>query len=64
MPLGVLYDRVPLHSFLHTVLQGDAECGKVTWKILGLTPPVAVTILCCVIILIAAIIFLRQAKAK
>lgn len=60
MPLAVLYQRVPLHSFLHTVLQGDAECSKVNWLILGMTGPIAVIVLCSVVIALALIITSRQ----
>ena len=64
MPLAVLYDRVPLHSFLHTVLQGDAECSKVNWLILGMTGPTAVIVLCSLIIVLALIITSRDLKMR
>lgn len=60
MPLSMLYKRVPLNSFLHTILQGDAECGKITWKIFGLTPPMAVLILCSIIAISSIIIFFSK----
>ena len=60
MPLDVLFRRVPLDSFLHTVLQGDAECGKVTWIIFGITPPIAVILLCGFVILLSLVILLRK----
>jgi disulfide bond formation protein DsbB len=60
MPLAMLYQRVPLNSFLHTVLQGDAECGKIIWKIFGITPPIAVIILCSIVIILSLIIIFRK----
>ena len=63
MPLDVLFKKVPLNSFLHTVLQGDAECGKVTWMIFGITPPIAVITLCSTIIFLCSIILFRKKPA-
>ena len=63
MPLDILFKKVPLHSFLHTVLQGDAECGKVTWIIFGATPPIAVITLCSTIIFLCLIILFRKKPA-
>ena len=60
MPLSVLFKKVPLNSFLHTVLQGDAECSKVTWVIFGITPPIALIILCSTTILLCLIILFRK----
>ncbi|MDQ5921978.1 MAG: protein dithiol:quinone oxidoreductase [Pseudomonadota bacterium] len=53
MPLNILYQRVSLPNFLQTILQGDAECAKLTWTILGMQPPYAVIILCGTILLLA-----------
>lgn len=39
MPLSVMYQNLPLNSFLHKVLEGDAECAKVNWHILGINAP-------------------------
>lgn len=39
MPLSVLYSRVPLSGFLHTVLSGTAECAAVNWKVFGFSGP-------------------------
>ena len=60
MPLTMLYQRVPLQSFLHTILQGDAECGKITWKVMGILPPVAVIILCSIIAILGLLVTLRK----
>lgn len=62
MPLEMLYQRVPLKSFLHTVLQGDAECGKINWTIVGLTPPVAVIILSSIVALLALFVVFKKKK--
>ena len=64
LPLSVLFQKVPLHSFLHTVLQGDAECGKVTWLIFGLKPPFALIILCSIIILLSLTTLCRKLKIR
>lgn len=60
MPLSVLYERVPLNHFLQVVLQGDAECGKVTWIILGMTPPVALMVFYFIVIAIAILNFIKK----
>lgn len=52
MPLDVQFQRLPFNSFLHYVLQGDAECGKVNWIIFGMKGPTAMIVACCVILLI------------
>lgn len=39
MPLSVLYTKVPLSGFLHTVLSGTAECAAVNWKVFGFSGP-------------------------
>lgn len=59
MPLNILYQRVSLPTFLNTILEGDAECSKLTWTILGISPPYAVIILCGIIILFALTIIIR-----
>ena len=41
MPLGMLYDKLPLDGFLKYVLAGDGECAKISWKILGMSAPMA-----------------------
>lgn len=60
MPLNILFQRVTLNSFIHTVLQGDAECGKINWKILGMTGPEAVLLLCIFIIVLAGYNFVHK----
>ncbi len=60
MPLEVLFKKVPFNNFLDTVLKGDAECGKVTWLIFGITPPIAVITLCSSIILLCLIVLFRK----
>jgi len=60
MPLGVMYQSLPLHSFLHKILEGDAECAKVTWHILGINAPNAVLILFVIIILISGFTFFQS----
>ena len=40
MPLEILYKRVPLSGFLHTILSGSAECAAVTWTIFGISSPI------------------------
>ncbi len=60
MPLSVLYQRLPLNNFLKMILQGDAECGKISWQILGMTPPTALIIFYFVIIALALINFIKK----
>ena len=60
MPLGAMYQSLPLHSFLHKILEGDAECAKVTWRVLGINAPLAVLILFVVIILLTGLILFRK----
>jgi disulfide bond formation protein DsbB len=63
MPLGMLYQRLPLNNFVQLLLQGDAECGRVSWKILGISAPMAVILLCSMIVAMSlAIIFVRNQK--
>ena len=56
MPLDVMYQNLPLHSFLHKVLMGDAECAKVNWHILGINAPTVVVALFTFILLLTLII--------
>ena len=62
MPLGAMYQALPLNSFLHKILAGDAECAKVSWQILGISAPMAVLLLCSVIILLTLIILFRKQR--
>ncbi|MBP9743625.1 MAG: disulfide bond formation protein B [Burkholderiales bacterium] len=62
MPLNILYQRVPLPTFLNTILEGDAECSKITWTVLGAPPPYAVIILCSIITFFALIIIIRGSR--
>ncbi|MEN9946000.1 MAG: hypothetical protein RLZZ293_386 [Pseudomonadota bacterium] len=39
MPLEVLYHKIPLTGFIHTILSGTAECAMVNWKIFGFSGP-------------------------
>lgn len=39
MPLEILYKKVPLSGFIHTILSGSAECAMVTWKVWGISAP-------------------------
>jgi protein dithiol:quinone oxidoreductase len=52
MPLEILYQKLPLTGFIHYILQGDAECGKVNWLVFGMKGPTAMIVLCCGILLI------------
>jgi len=64
MPLAVLFDRLPLNQFIDKILQGDAECGRVTWKILGMHAPLAVIVLCSIIILICLLLLIKAKPAS
>ncbi len=39
MPLAILYKKIPLSGFIHTILSGSAECAAVSWKIFGISAP-------------------------
>ncbi len=39
MPLSVLYTKIPLTGFIHTILSGTAECAAVNWKVFGFSGP-------------------------
>lgn len=58
MPLDVMYQSLPLHSFLHKVLEGGAECAKVNWHIFGVNAPLAVLTLFALIILLTITILI------
>ncbi|MCC2644625.1 MAG: disulfide bond formation protein [Burkholderiales bacterium] len=62
MPLDIQFQRLPFNSFLHYVLQGDAECGKVNWLVFGMKPPTAMIVLCCIILLILVYNFFQKYK--
>ena len=65
MPLEVLYQKIPLHSFIQYILKGDGECGKVNWTIFGMSAPTAVLVLCGIITLISLyIIFTKCEKSE
>lgn len=63
MPLDVLFKKVPFNSFLHTILQGDAECGKVSWMVFGITPPIAVITLCSIIAILSLAVIFRSTRS-
>lgn len=63
MPLAVLFNRLPINQFIDKILQGDAECGRVTWKVLGMNAPLAVIVLSVVIILISIMILTKTKYA-
>jgi disulfide bond formation protein DsbB len=52
MPLNLMFKRLPLGKFLNNILQGDAECGDVTWTILSFNPPTMVIGLSLVLLLV------------
>lgn len=52
MPLEVQFERLPFSKFVHYVLQGDAECGKVNWLVFGMKGPTAMIVLCGLILVI------------
>ncbi|MCC2625848.1 MAG: disulfide bond formation protein [Burkholderiales bacterium] len=62
MPLDVQFQRLPFSSFLHYVLQGDAECGKVNWLVFGMRGPTAMIVVCCIILLILIYNIFRKIK--
>ena len=37
MPLDVLYQKIPLTGFIHTILSGSTECAMVNWRIFGIS---------------------------
>lgn len=60
MPLGILYQRLPLNKFVNIILQGDAECGKVSWQILGMSAPTVVIIFCSLVLLATLYLIFRN----
>ena len=39
MPLNVLYEQLPLSGFLSYIFHGDAECGRIAWRIFNIPAP-------------------------
>lgn len=64
MPVNVMFQQLSLPNFISEILHGSGECSQVTWRILGMTPPTAVIILCSIILLIAISIILRSKASK
>ena len=64
MPLEILYQKMPLTGFLHYILQGDAECGKVNWRIFGMSGPTAMIVLCAVILILLTYNVFRNTKTR
>lgn len=65
MPLSILYKKIPLSGFIHTILSGSAECAAVDWKILGISG--TFLSLCCFILLSTVAVYILiwpQAKVK
>lgn len=62
MPLEILYQKLPLTGFLHYILQGDAECGKVNWLVFGMRGPTAMIVVCTCILLILIYNMFRNTK--
>ncbi len=61
MPLSVLYDKLSTISFLKTILNGDAECALVHWKIFGfISPPAGVIIIASIIIYLSLYLIFRR----
>lgn len=60
MPLNILYHKIPLHSFLYTILQGDAECIMVHWNIWGINAVLLVLLLSIIFMLLSGIIIFRK----
>lgn len=60
LPLDILYDQLTLTNFIHKILQGDAECAQINWRIFGLLAPTAVIIVCSIITLLSLIIVFRK----
>jgi len=64
MPLALLYQDLPFSTFVHKILAGDAECGTIIWRVMGLHPPVAVIILCSIIAVLALVILVSKPKSR
>lgn len=60
MPLRILYKKLPIINFLKIVLKGDAECAKVSWRLLGFPAPYAVAFLCLIILSSSLYIIFRK----
>lgn len=60
LPLDILYQKLPLQGFLSYILQGDAECSKVNWLVLGMQGPAAMITLCSGILALLIYNMLRQ----
>lgn len=62
IPLEVIYNKVPLSNFLQYILQGDAECAKIDWIVLGMKAPMAVVVLCSIILILTIYNALHKQK--
>ena len=60
MPLEIMYKRLPLDGFLKYVLAGDGECAIVSWKILGISAPMASLILFIILSLLSLYMLIRR----
>ncbi len=63
MPLQILYKKIPLSGFIHTILSGSAECAMVNWKILGISAPI-LSLSAYVIVAVVALYILCSPRVK
>jgi disulfide bond formation protein DsbB len=64
IPLEIQFERLPFRNFLHYVLQGDAECGKINWLVFGMKGPTAMIALCGVILVILIYNMFQKTKTR
>ena len=60
MPLEIMYKRLPLDGFLKYILAGDGECAKISWKIFGISAPMASLILFIILGLLSFYVVIKR----
>ncbi len=64
LPINILFKKLPLNRFLHTILSGDAECAKMNWTILGISAPTLVLLFFVALLVLTCIIVFRKKETK
>ncbi len=64
MPMEVMFKKLSMVNFLHKILEGDAECARAKWKIMGLLAPQLVIILSVIFIILLTYMIFNLKKNK
>ena len=64
MPIAFMFKKLSTFDFLHKILQGDAECARVKWRVMGFLAPQLIIFLSVFFIILLIYVFLNCANKK